>query len=449
LPAQELALGPAEKRKMKPYPEGEEIKSLILCGKWKQARARLESLAQGGSEPAVLNDLSLLLAREAVELSRRAKEQDGELRIKINHFYLSQLSRLDLSRGENAQERVLELRRGDDELKPRLSIIMRTYNRSDLIAKAIKSVLAQEFSDWELVVVNDGGDRGVEEVLKKLWDKRMVYAYARHSGPAGAFNVGLRLARGELVGFLDDDDIVYPEHFARLVRYLDEHPSCPAVYSDINLVWRDGTGKVVRKKLHQAGEYQPEKLWRGLYIMNLSVLVFRKECLERVPGFIEILTYPQDWEFMLALCREFRPDYLPGAGGELRYWSPTRQIGKLPSAVRNYQRNLILYLYGLGPFYSFWITERQAKKLCPALAEILTRFPELISCLELRKLFSEPAYALFYQLGKELEKEGKKERARFCFKSALKLAPYEIKIWMKFLETRLPLFMSGKNLAKK
>ena len=438
MPAQKLALGPAEKREMKPYPEGEEIKSLILCGKWKQARARLESLAQGGSEPAVLNDLSLLLAREgelerAVELSRRAKEQDGELRIKINHFYLSQLSRLDLSRGENAQERVLELRRGDDELKPRLSIIMRTYNRSDLIAKAIKSVLAQEFSDWELVVVNDGGDRGVEEVLKKLWDKRMVYAYARHSGPAGAFNVGLRLARGELVGFLDDDDIVYPEHFARLVRYLDEHPSCPAVYSDINLVWLDAKGNIIKKMLHRAGSWQETKLWSGFFLMNLLSLVIRRTCLDKVVGFVEGFKNAVDWQFALELARHFSFDYLPGAGGELRYWENKWQVGKKSVLERNLQRNLILYFYGISPFYSFGLTRKQSRKFIKALGWLREKEQELIKGLELRKLFSEPAYALFYQLGKELEKEGKKERARFCFKSALTLAPYEIKIWMKFL----------------
>ena len=423
---------------MKPYPEGEEIKSLILCGKWKQARAWLESLAQARSEPAILNDLSLLLAREgelerAVELSRRAKELDGEVRIKINHFYLSQLSRLDLSRGENAQERVLELRRGDDELKPKLSIIMRTYNRSDLIAKAIKSVLAQEFSDWELLVVNDGGERGVEEVLKKLWDKRMVYAYAEHSGPAGAFNVGLRLARGELVGFLDDDDIVYPEHFARLVKYLDEHPSCPAVYSDINLVWLDAKGNIIKKKLHRAGSWQETKLWSGFFLMNLLSVVIRRTCLDKVVGFVEGFKNAVDWQFALELAHYFSFDYLPGAGGELRYWENKWQVGKKSVLDRNLQRNLIIYLYGISPFYSFGLLKKQKPGLIKALVYLFNTAPNLFCGLELRKLHSEPAYALFYQQGKELEREREKELARPCFKSALKLAPYEIKIWTKLL----------------
>jgi len=425
---------------MKLYLQSEKVKELILASRWQEACELLENLCQKSPSPWALNDLALVLARlgkreSALELIERALKEEDDVRIKINHFYLSELLKLNLSRGENAGERVKELKVGDTSLKPKLSIIMRTYNRSDLISEAIESVLAQKFSDWELVVVNDGGERSVEKVLENLWDKRLVYAYAEHSGPAGAFNVGLRLARGELIGFLDDDDIVYPEHFSRLVKYLDEHPTCPAVYSDINLVWLDAKGNIVKKKFHQAGQWQEKKLWSSFFLMNLLSLVIRRTCLDKVVGFVEGFKNAVDWQFALELARHFSPHYLLGAGGELRYWENRWQVGKKSALERNHQRNLILYFYGISPFYSFGFLKKQKPELVKALAYLFNTAPNLLCGLELRKLHSEPAYALFYQLGKELEKEGKPKQAKTCYKSALKLAPYEIKIWSKLIKT--------------
>ena len=208
-----------------------------------EAKQLLEQTLIKNESTAVLNDLALVCAKlgqdkQMLELIERAERQpDADVRIKVNRYYLSELSKLDRGRGQNARENVIELKRGDPGLRPKLSIIMRTYNRPDMIKLAIGSVLGSQFQDWELVIVNDGGDHEVEKVIEGLWDKRMVYAYARHSGNAGPFNVGLRLARGELIGFLDDDDIIYPEHFQRVVSHMEAHPEFKAVYTDLKRVW--------------------------------------------------------------------------------------------------------------------------------------------------------------------------------------------------------------------
>ena len=429
---------------MKSYPGDDKTRELILAGKWEEARDLLESVIEVFEGASAKNDLALVLAKigecsRAHDLIDQAESQlDADARVTVNKYFISQLVDFDDHRGEDAAKKVIDLTRGDVNLKPRLSIIMRTYNRSKLIIEAARSALFQKYSDFELVIVNDGGDREVDKAVERVWDKRVVYAYAVHSGPSGAFNVGLRLARGEFISFLDDDDVVYPEHYSRLIEHLDVHPEVKAVYTDLKLVWKDAeSDAVLREKAHIAGPFEADKLWTGFYIMNLMSLVLRRECLEKVPGFLEGLQNAVDWEFMLALSKFYGFEYLPEVGGELRYREGLSQVGKRSVNDHNLMRNLIIYYYGRSPFYS-WVTGRGelTEKFMQVLAGFLKEHSDLIPALELRKLYKEHEYSLFYQLGRELQKAGRNKEAFAAYIAAAKLAPYEARIWGKVLSSR-------------
>jgi glycosyltransferase involved in cell wall biosynthesis len=424
---------------MKSYPGDDKVKELVFSGKWDKARSLLESVLEINENAGVLNDLALVVTRFGERdrafdmIDRAASQPDADVRVRMNRFYISELAEFNENRGEKALERVVETRRGDDNLKPKLSVIMRTYNRPALIEYAVKSVLDQKYKDFELIIVNDGGERGTEQTLDRVWDKRMVYAYALHSGPSGAFNVGLRLSRGDYIGFLDDDDIVYPEGFDRLANWLDFHPQCNAVYSDLKVSWLSGTSQEVLKSAENiTGPFSQERVWRGFYILNLMSLVFRREMLNMVPGFLEGLKSAVDWEFFLSLNRYYNFDYASGIAGEMRYREGLPQIGKRSIIDRNHQRNLILYYHGMSPFYSFGLTGRGiSAKFFSALERLLNEHSELTPGLELRKLFNEPEYALFYKLGSELEKEGRKKEARAAYLAAAKIDSTQPKIWGK------------------
>jgi len=426
---------------MKSYPGEDKVKRLLLNHQWDDAKRLLEEVFTVSDTSGALNDLALICSRtgewkRALELMELAmKKPDRDIRTDVNYFYISELSGLNRSRGEDARSRVLELKVGDESYEPKLSIVMRTFNRGALIKEAIRSVFEQSFKDWELIIVNDGGDKDVEKTLESIWDRRMVYAYARHSGPAGSFNVGLRLARGAMLGFLDDDDYVYPDHWARLMSHMERHPESNAVYSDINLVWLDlKTGRIKRIKSHQAGEFKREKLWTGFYLMNLLTMVIRRECLKRMPGFLEGLRSAVDWEFMLALSHYINFDYISKPAGELRYWEGLSQVGKRSVIDRNHQRNLVLYYHGITPFYRFTLGKNTLdEKFLQLLDRLLQKYPELMRGLEMRKLLNEHPYSVFYQLGSELLKQGNKQEARQCLHCARALAPKEIKVLIKLL----------------
>ena len=92
---------------------------------------------------------------------------------------------------------------------PKVSIIIPTYNRANLLPRAIKSVLSQTFKDFELIVINDGSTDNTEEVIKKFQKKDERIKYILHKdnkGEAAARNTGIRIAKGEYIASHDSDD---------------------------------------------------------------------------------------------------------------------------------------------------------------------------------------------------------------------------------------------------
>jgi glycosyltransferase involved in cell wall biosynthesis len=119
---------------------------------------------------------------------------------------------------------------------PQVSIITPVYNRSDYLGETIESVLAQTFTDWELLVIDDGSktdesQRIAEEYCNR--DTRVQYSYKPHAGTSTARNHGIALAKGRYLGFLDSDDRYLPDALATMVRALQSSPeTVKLVYGD-------------------------------------------------------------------------------------------------------------------------------------------------------------------------------------------------------------------------
>ena len=112
---------------------------------------------------------------------------------------------------------------GNDGAAPAVSVVVPTYERRDLVVRAVRSVLAQTHRDFELIVVDDGSTDGTEGALRGL-DPRLRYLWQENRGVAAARNAGLELARGEIVAFLDSDDRWLPHHLATVTEMLARHP---------------------------------------------------------------------------------------------------------------------------------------------------------------------------------------------------------------------------------
>jgi len=208
-----------------------------------------------------------------------------------------------------------------------ISVIMRTKDRPLLLARALRSVLAQTASDFELVVVNDGGDAAV---LRKLMsdigvaeDPRVeVIDNGAEPGRAGALDAGVDRAGGRYFAIHDDDDAWHPEFIERTCAYLDDHPTDAAVATHTEVVFEEITDGVVAEVSRDllAPEIDVaslvETLWAN-YIPPIA-MVLRRDVVDALGRFRPELPVLEDWEFNLRLLSQYTVGFI--AGEPLAYW---------------------------------------------------------------------------------------------------------------------------------
>lgn len=123
---------------------------------------------------------------------------------------------------------------------PAVSVVIPAYNAAACVARAVDSVLAQSWTDRELLVVDDGSRDGTVAVLGAYGDRVRVLTQA-NAGPAAARNLGLRQARGRYVAFLDADDWWLPSKLSRQVELLDQRPEVGFCSTATRVIAQDGT----------------------------------------------------------------------------------------------------------------------------------------------------------------------------------------------------------------
>jgi glycosyltransferase involved in cell wall biosynthesis len=105
--------------------------------------------------------------------------------------------------------------------EPFFSVILPTYNREKMLPNAIRSVIAQEFSEWELIVIDDGSTDNTNKIVADFQDARIMYIYQENAERSAARNNGIRHARGKYIAFLDDDDEYLPVHLISLHEFIN------------------------------------------------------------------------------------------------------------------------------------------------------------------------------------------------------------------------------------
>jgi glycosyltransferase involved in cell wall biosynthesis len=184
---------------------------------------------------------------------------------------------------------------------PLISVVVPAYNTRGTIAETLDSVLAQTFTDYEVVVVDDGSPDDVADFVAQTYPQvRLVRQENR--GLAGARNTGLQEARGVFVAFLDSDDVWLPEKLARQAEQIRAHTEAKVFYSDC-WFWRDGkrTGRWSELHRHADGAIARQLVQREVMLPVLTV-VARREAVLEVGGFDESLREVEDYDLWLRLA---------------------------------------------------------------------------------------------------------------------------------------------------
>ncbi|MGH9799861.1 MAG: glycosyltransferase family 2 protein [Blastocatellia bacterium] len=224
-------------------------------------------------------------------------------------------------------------------MQPKVSVIIPAYNAAPFIASAIRSVLDQTYSNYEVIVVDDGSTddtlsvlhgftnekhfsstKAHEENTKRQTDntaylrdpscdfvEKTISVYGKsNGGPASARNLAIRNSTGQYIAFLDGDDLWAPDKLAEQVEFLESHPEIGMVYAEAIVFAEQSGQKQFREKIGYTGETSFCHLLLGDHIPNSTVII-RRECVDKIGLLNESreLIAVEDYEYWLRLARAF------------------------------------------------------------------------------------------------------------------------------------------------
>jgi len=191
-------------------------------------------------------------------------------------------------------------------MRPTTSIIIPTYNRANLVKEAVESVLAQSFTDFELIVIDDGSTDNTRESLAPYLDS-LRYIYQENRGVSAARNLGISVARGRYIAFLDSDDLWLKDKLLMQVDFMEQNPEAQICYTEE--IWYRNGRRVNPKLKHRKYSGWIFERSLALCIISPSSVLLRKELLDRVGGFDEGLPACEDYDLWLRITKDY-PVYL-------------------------------------------------------------------------------------------------------------------------------------------
>ncbi|MCP4350154.1 MAG: glycosyltransferase [Desulfobacterales bacterium] len=189
---------------------------------------------------------------------------------------------------------------------PLVSVIIPTYNRARMLKQAVDSVLAQDFADFELIVVDDGSDDNTQEILDEYQDE-IIVIQQENKGVSAARNKGIVSASGRFTAFLDSDDLWMPKKLSAQVSFFHSNPD--ALICQTEEIWIRNNVRVNPKKKHKklSGMIFEPSLY--LCLVSPSAVMIKRSLFDEVGVFDENLPACEDYDLWLRISCKY-PVYL-------------------------------------------------------------------------------------------------------------------------------------------
>ncbi len=189
---------------------------------------------------------------------------------------------------------------------PRVSVIMPTFNCARFLGRALESIFAQTFTDYEVIVANDGSTDHTREVIAP-YSGKITYLYQPNRGPSAARNLALSKASGEFIAYLDADDMWYPHKLEKQVTFLDAHTECGLVHSDAAFI--NESDRILfhayfreRRRTAAQGSCLIQLLRKNT--IHMPTVLERRQHVERVGRFDERVRSGEDYLHWILLAME-------------------------------------------------------------------------------------------------------------------------------------------------
>ena len=225
---------------------------------------------------------------------------------------------------------------------PRVSVIIPAYNRAQYILETLESIFAQTYTDYEIIVIDDGSTDDTRDVLQPLIDvERIRYIFQENQGVSAARNHGIRLAEGELIAFLDTDDINHLEKLALQAAYLDDHPDVALVHSNFTRFDDSGAEFGRRDTSHLTGFVYRAMLLDWSVLIPPSVVMVRADALREAGDFDESMAWAEDIDVWRRIARKHPFGVVPETLTRMRIHGDNASDAKIrPEAFAAFERYL-------------------------------------------------------------------------------------------------------------
>jgi len=294
-------------------------------------------------------------------------------------------------------------------VQPKLSVIIASYNHQDYIAETLRSIEEQTFGDFEIIIVDDGSSDKTVEVAKSAQSRAQIYTQ-QNQGVVAARNRGVDLAKGKYICFVDSDDVVLPERFAKQVPLLDSNSELGLVFADALIIDSQGA------KIGKFGDVYP------VVPGDVAQMLALHYC------FTPMITVMVRADIL----RKTGPFEKPGPISDYMKWIEVAHISKVhydPEPLGCWRRHQAS-------------TSKQANKVKSyaktraALKRILRKYPTLQA--EIGKKIVKRYSRSYFLTAFWLAADGNVRRARKYYCKAVKLYPRSLENWGGLIFTCFP-----------
>lgn len=179
---------------------------------------------------------------------------------------------------------------------PKISVVTPSFNQGQFLERTIVSVLEQEYPNLEYIIIDGGSKDNSVDIIKKYEKHLKYWASEKDQGQSHAVNKGLRRATGDIIGWINSDDIYYADAFLHAARIFEAHPEVDIVFANYNFI--DEKDAVLRTRKEIPYDYDTYLWSKGCYHANCAGF-FRKRCFDSFGLLREDLHFGMDYELYL------------------------------------------------------------------------------------------------------------------------------------------------------
>jgi glycosyltransferase involved in cell wall biosynthesis len=228
-----------------------------------------------------------------------------------------------------------DIRQHDVDGMPKLSVVTPSFNQAGFIEETIRSVLLQDYPNIEYIVIDGGSTDGSVDIIKK-YEKWLDYWVSEpDNGQSHAINKGWNQSSGEILAWLNSDDVYQPGAFSQAAAYLNKHQTVGMVYGDCDMI--DQTGTTTGRCPSMA--FSLKALVCNQWFISQPATLFRKTAVEKAGKVNESLHLVMDWEYFLRIAFNDIVTYLPVDIAKFRVWEDAKTSSQ---SIRSAKEKLLV-----------------------------------------------------------------------------------------------------------